>query len=135
MMRNTPGYQQTLFKDRQAAAGYGGVSDNVAPNWVGTFDVDNDANVVVQASFTAYASRINFQPHTATFKLLLDGEEVGTTSYHFNKEFDHRTIPSFLVSLPRIGRGTHKVEIRIPAGAVVDLNDFASVVVSVCSHH
>jgi hypothetical protein len=117
---------------RQAATGE--VLDNVAPNWVGTFKVDNDANVVIQASFTAYASCINFQLHTATFKLLLDGEEVGTTSYHFNKEFNHRTIPSFLVSLPHIGRGTHKVEIRIPAGAIVDLNNFASMVVSICSH-
>jgi hypothetical protein len=125
-------HQPTLFTGRQAATGE--VLDNIAPNWVGTFKVDNDANVVIQASFTTYTSHINFQLHTATFKLLLNGEEVGMTSYHFNKEFNHHTIPSFLVSLPHIRRGTHKVEIRIPVGAIIDLNDFASMVVSVCSH-
>ncbi len=92
--------------------------------WSGSYTASG-GTVEVRANFTAWTTS---GPALKTFKLLRDGTEVDNTSFYFNQNSVHTTMPE-LVAIINNESGSHTYAVQIGSGTIVDTGDNCTIVV------
>lgn len=92
--------------------------------WSGSY-TGSGGTVEVRANFTSWTTS---GPGLKTFKLLRDGTEVDNTSFYFNQNSVHTTMPE-LVAIINNESGSHTYAVQIGSGTIVDTGDNCTIVV------
>lgn len=111
-----------LINSVTATTSYSGPA--TVSDWSGTY-VASGGTVEVRANFTAWT---NSAGQTRTFKLLRDGTEVDNTSFYFNQNSVHATMPELIAIIPN-ETGSHTYTVQIPSGTIVDSGDNCTIMV------
>ena len=88
--------------------------------WTTSYTSVSGSTLLFNLSFTAYASSTGLRQ----FDLLVDSNVVASSSFYFNQTNIHSTIPCTF-NTETLSAGSHSIQIRIPAGVVVDGQDYA----------
>ncbi len=92
--------------------------------WSGSY-TGSGGTVEIRANFTAWTTSSGA---TRTFKLLRDGTEIDNTSFYFNQNSVHTTMPE-LVAIINNESGSHTYAVQIGTGTIVDTGDNCTIMV------
>lgn len=92
--------------------------------WSGSY-TGSGGTVEVRANFTAWTTS---GAAIRTFKLLRDGTEIDNTTFYFNQNSVHTTMPE-LVAIINNESGSHTYAVQIGANTIVDTGDNCTIMV------
>lgn len=96
----------------------------IVTEWTTTYTSQSGSTLLFDISFTSYSNASALR----TFDILIDSVVVKSISVYFNEANSHKVIST--VTAEQLSSGSHTIQIRIPAGAVVDAADYATMVVT-----
>jgi hypothetical protein len=113
----------TLLDNVSSSAGSVSGPATVA-NWTASY-TSSGGTLIITTSFSAFTTS---GVATRTFDLLMDGNVVASSSFLFNNNNVHTTIPC-IFNLETVSTGSHTFAIQIPTGTIVDVGDYAHMIV------
>jgi hypothetical protein len=97
----------------------------IITDWTTSYTSVAGSSVMFNYSFSAWT---NSGGASRKFDLLVDSVVVASSTFYFNQNSVHTTIPC-LFNVENLSAGSHTIQLRIPTGTIVDSGDFAHLTV------
>jgi hypothetical protein len=122
---NSGGYLNItqLLDNVAATTTYTGQS--IITDWTTTYTSVSGSSLMFNFSFSAFTTSGGA---SRKFDLLVDSVVVASTTFYFNQNNVHTTIPC-LFNVESLSAGSHTIQLRIPTGTIVDSGDSAHLTV------